>query len=167
MIEEHDHEYRSGIGTDIHRLAEGRKLMPGGVEVPYPAGLIGHSDGDVVLHAVIDALLGAANLGDIGQHFPPSDDRYKDADSGDLLSQVVDKLHRAGFGTIGNIDCTVMAERPKLASYIDSIGRNIARLLRVDQSRVSVKATTCEQLGFVGREEGLAASAVCLIVADE
>ncbi|MEW5796635.1 MAG: 2-C-methyl-D-erythritol 2,4-cyclodiphosphate synthase [Candidatus Zixiibacteriota bacterium] len=158
---------RIGHGYDVHRLVAGRRLMLGGVEVPFEKGLLGHSDADVLLHAIADALLGAAGLGDIGRHFPPTDERYKDADSTVLLSDVVAMVRRAGYKSVCNVDCVVMAERPKLASYIDSMRSRIAKILMTDPENVSVKATTCEGLGFIGREEGIAASAVCLISTDE
>lgn len=158
---------RVGYGFDVHRFAENRRLVLGGVEIPYHLGLLGHSDADVLFHAISDALLGAAVQGDIGSHFPPSDARYKDADSGELLVEVWKRVSEAGFSQIGNIDCVVMAQEPMLAKFIPRIRANIARLLEIEMDCVSVKATTCERLGFVGREEGMAASAVCLIAADE
>ncbi len=158
---------RVGYGFDVHRFAEGRRLVLGGVEIPFHLGLLGHSDADVLFHAISDALLGASVQGDIGSHFPPSDARYKDADSGELLIEVWKRVREAGFSQIGNIDCVVMAQEPMLAKFIPRIRANIARLLEIEMDCVSVKATTCERLGFVGREEGMAASAVCLIAADE
>lgn len=159
--------FRVGHGYDVHRLVAGRRLKLGGVEIPFEKGLLGHSDADVLLHAVADALLGAAALGDIGQHFPPTDIKYKDADSAVLLSQVAGMVRKAGYRTISNLDCIIMAERPKLAPYIDTMRKRIAEILTIDISVVSIKATTTEGLGFVGREEGIAASAVCLISSDE
>ena len=147
----------------MHRFDKGRKLILGGVHVPHEFGLDGHSDADVVLHAIMDALLGAAGLPDIGMHFPPSDVRFKDADSADLLRQVAEKISAAGFGSIVNIDCTIMAERPRLANHAPAMRDRIADVLRIDRSRINVKATTTERLGFVGREEGIAAEAVCLL----
>jgi len=158
---------RVGHGFDVHRFAENRRLVLGGIEIPYHLGLMGHSDADVLFHAISDALLGAAALGDIGQHFPPSDERYEGADSGELMVEVWQRVRDAGFSQIGNIDCVVMAQEPMLAKFIPRIRANIARLLEIDMACVSVKATTCERLGFVGREEGMAASAVCLLIADE
>jgi 2-C-methyl-D-erythritol 2,4-cyclodiphosphate synthase len=158
---------RVGHGFDVHRLAEGRRLMLGGVEIPFAKGLLGHSDADVLLHAVADALLGAAGLGDIGKHFPPADARYKNADSAVLLSQVAEMVRQAGYPHICNVDCIVMAERPALAPHIELMCLRIADVLKMEPAAVSVKATTCEGLGFVGREEGIAASAVCLIRSHE
>ena len=156
-------EIRIGQGFDVHRLVAGRKLILGGVEIEFERGLDGHSDADVVLHALMDALLGAAARGDIGQHFPPSDETYRDADSGDLLRKVRDIVAAAGFPVVINVDLTVMAERPKLAPWVTAIRSRIAELLEIDIERVSLKATTTERLGFTGREEGIAALAVCLI----
>lgn len=158
---------RVGHGFDIHRLTPGRKLMLGGVEIPFEKGLEGHSDADVLVHAIMDALLGAAGLGDIGQHFPPTDPAFKDADSLKLLEDVVAKVRAAGFSTIVNIDATVMAQRPRLAEHIPVMSERIAEVLAVETSCVNIKATTTEGLGLVGREEGLAAEAVCLIASDE
>ncbi len=158
---------RIGQGFDIHRLVAGRRLVLGGVEIPFEKGLLGHSDADVLLHAIADALLGTAALGDIGRHFPPSDPKFKDADSAELLAQVVRKLYAAGCDDICNVDCTVMAELPKLLPYIETMRNRIAEILKITPDRVSVKATTCEGLGFVGREEGIAASAVCLAIFHE
>lgn len=158
---------RVGQGFDVHRLAVGRRLVLGGVEIPFEKGLLGHSDADVLLHAIADALLGTAALGDIGRHFPPSDPQYKDADSVKLLAQVVAMVREAGCESIGNVDCVVMAERPKLLPYINAMRDRIADVLDIPAARVSVKATTCEGLGFVGREEGIAASAVCLAIFNE
>ena len=154
---------RIGHGFDVHRLTAGRKLVLGGVEIPFERGLLGHSDADVLLHAVADALLGAAALGDIGKHFPPSDPKYKDADSARLLAQVVDMVRQAGFAMINNVDCIVMAERPRLSEHIGAMRQSLAAILKISVDAVSIKATTCEGLGFVGREEGIAASAVCII----
>lgn len=154
---------RVGQGYDVHRLVGGRPLMLGGIRIPHEKGLDGHSDADVVLHALADALLGAAAQRDIGHHFPPSDPLYKDADSAELLEQVRDIVREAGFPEIVNVDITIMAERPKLAPHIDRMRERISRILEIDVDRVSVKATTTERLGFTGREEGIAALAVCLI----
>jgi len=158
---------RVGQGFDVHRFAEKRRLILGGVDIPFHLGLLGRSDADVLFHAISDALLGAAALGDIGQHFPPSDERYEGADSGELMVEIWRRVRDAGYSQIGNIDCVVMAQEPMLAKFIPRIRANIARLLEIDMECVSVKATTCERLGFIGREEGIAVSAVCLITADE
>ena len=153
---------RIGMGYDVHRLTEDRKLVLGGVEIPYEKGLLGHSDADVLLHAVMDALLGAAALGDIGKLFPDTDPAYKGADSIALLQEVGRVLARAGWAA-GNIDATLLAQRPKLAPYIDEMRGNIADACRVDIAQVSVKATTEEGLGFTGTGAGMAAHAVALI----
>ena len=153
---------RIGHGYDVHRLAEGRKLILGGVEIPYEKGLDGHSDADVLTHAVMDALLGAAALGDIGKRFPDTDDRYLGADSIELLRAVNVALAEHGW-RLGNLDATVIAQRPKLAPYIDAMRARIADALGADISAVSVKATTEERLGFTGDGSGIAAHAVCLI----
>jgi 2-C-methyl-D-erythritol 2,4-cyclodiphosphate synthase len=154
---------RVGIGYDIHRLVFGRPLILGGTEIPFERGLDGHSDADALLHAIMDALLGAAGLGDIGQHFPSGDPRYKNVSSLLLLGQVIALLHGLGFG-IGNVDATVVAERPRLAPYIPQMRRRIAETLGIPQERVGVKATTNEGLGPLGAGEGIAAWAVALIV---
>ena len=153
---------RIGQGYDVHRLVEGRKLILGGVEIPYEKGLLGHSDADVLTHALMDALLGACALGDIGHLFPDNDPAYAGADSLKLLDRVVDLLRGKGFA-VGNVDMTVVAQAPKLAPYISEMRQNLALRLRVDLDRVSVKATTEENLGFTGRGEGIAAQAVCLV----
>ncbi|MDO4316678.1 MAG: 2-C-methyl-D-erythritol 2,4-cyclodiphosphate synthase [Lachnospiraceae bacterium] len=153
---------RIGTGYDVHRLVEGRKLILGGVTVPYEKGLLGHSDADVLTHAVMDALLGAAALGDIGKHFPDTDAAYKDADSLALLARVRELLE-AELYYVENIDATVIAQRPKLAAYLPQMRENIARVLGLEPSQVSVKATTEEGLGFTGSGEGIAVQAVCLI----
>lgn len=153
---------RVGHGYDVHRLAEGRKLILGGVDIPWERGLLGHSDADVLTHAVMDALLGAAGLGDIGKHFPDTDPAYKGADSLKLLERVVVLMEERGFA-VGNVDATVLAQRPKLAPYIPKMRENLARVMGVDPSRVNVKATTEEGLGFTGSGEGMAAHAVALI----
>lgn len=150
---------RFGMGYDVHRLVEGRKLILGGVDVPYEKGLLGHSDADVLLHAVSDAILGAAALGDIGTHFPDTDEQFKGADSGKLLAEVV-RLVRAEGYTIGNVDATIVAQAPKLLPYIPRMRENIARLLGVAVGDVNVKATTEERLGFTGSGEGMSAYAV-------
>ena len=153
---------RIGHGYDVHRLVEGRKLILGGVEIPFEKGLDGHSDADVLVHAVMDALLGAAALGDIGKLFPDNDDAYLGADSVELLKKVRDVLKEHGWKP-GNLDATVIAQRPKLAPYIDTMRKRIADALETDAENVSVKATTEERLGFTGSGEGIAAHAVCLI----
>ena len=153
---------RIGHGYDVHRLCENRKLIIGGVEIPYEKGLLGHSDADVLLHAISDALLGAAALGDIGCIFPDNDEKYKDAASLVLLSQVVDLLKENGF-SVNNIDCTVIAQNPKMKPHIEKMRSNISSACKIDMSCVSVKATTEEGLGFSGSGEGIAAHAVCLI----
>lgn len=153
---------RIGHGYDVHRLVEGRRLILGGVEIPHEKGLLGHSDADVLLHAIADALLGAAALGDIGKLFPDNDPAFKDADSLLLLRKVGVHLYTAGFRIV-NIDSTVLAQAPKLAPHIRQMRANIARTLELDPSAVSVKATTEEGLGFTGERQGIAAHAVCLI----
>lgn len=153
---------RIGTGYDVHRLVEDRKLILGGVEIPYEKGLLGHSDADVLVHAVMDALLGAAALGDIGGHFPDSDPRYEGADSLALLREVCRILREAGFEP-GNVDATIVAQAPKLAPHIPSMRRNIAAAMGLDTSCVSVKATTEERLGFTGEGLGIAAQAAALI----
>ena len=153
---------RIGHGYDVHRLAEGRRLVLGGVEIPFARGLLGHSDADVLLHALMDALLGAAALGDIGRLFPDSDSAYEGADSRALLREVGRRLGEAGF-TLGNVDATLIAQRPKAAPYVEQMRRNIASDLNIPLDRVSVKATTEEGLGFTGTGEGIAAHAVALI----
>lgn len=153
---------RIGHGYDVHRLVEGRRLILGGVDIPYEKGLLGHSDADVLAHAISDALLGAAALGDIGALFPDNDPAFEGADSLVLMQKVVERIAGEGY-SIGNIDATVLAQRPKLRPYIDTMRRNIADACGVDISRVSVKATTEEGLGFTGSGEGIAAHAVCLL----
>lgn len=153
---------RIGHGYDVHRLVEGRKLILGGVEIPWEKGLDGHSDADVLTHAVMDALLGAAAMGDIGKLFPDTDDRFLGICSMELLTEVGSRLRAAGYA-VGNIDATVIAQRPKLAPYIDAMRKEIAERLKIDVSRVSVKATTEEHLGFTGSGDGIAAHAVCLL----
>jgi 2-C-methyl-D-erythritol 2,4-cyclodiphosphate synthase len=149
----------SGIGYDSHRLAEGRRLVLGGVEIPGGLGLEGHSDADVLTHAVIDALLGAAGLGDIGEHFPDTDERYRDADSLQLLASVVTSVIAAGLRIV-NVDCTIVMERPKLGPHREEIRKRLAQAIGLEEKRVNVKATTGEGIGFVGRGEGVAALAV-------
>ena len=153
---------RIGHGYDVHKLAEGRDLILGGVKIPYEKGLLGHSDADVLLHAVSDALLGAAGLGDIGRHFPDTDPRYKGADSLELLRVVGQKVRAAGY-RVSNVDVTMIAQRPKLKDYIDRMKENIASVLEIASERVNVKATTEEHLGFTGTGEGMSCHAVCLL----
>ncbi|HKV86629.1 MAG TPA: 2-C-methyl-D-erythritol 2,4-cyclodiphosphate synthase [Candidatus Dormibacteraeota bacterium] len=153
---------RVGIGYDVHPLRAGRDLVLGGVRIDHPTGLDGHSDADVLTHAVIDALFGAAGLGDIGRHFPASDPRYKDASSLDLLASTVEAVHRAGY-RVFNVDGTVIAEAPKLFTHLDEMKRNLARHLDLDPRHVNVKATSPEGLGSLGAEAGIAAQAVALI----
>ncbi len=154
---------RIGHGFDVHRLVIGRKCIIGGVEIAHEKGLDGHSDADVLLHAICDALLGAAALGDIGKHFPPSDDTYKNADSRVLLRHVVDLLKAKNYA-VNNIDATVICESPKLSRFIKLMCQNVANDCNVDITQVNVKATTTEKLGFTGRGEGIAAEAVCTII---
>ena len=153
---------RVGHGYDVHQLILGRALIVGGVKIDYERGLLGHSDADVLLHAISDALLGAAGLGDIGKYFPDSDARFKGIDSRELLRNVATKISAEGF-TVGNVDATIIAQAPKMAPYIAAMVKNIAADLGVDASHVNVKATTTEKLGFTGRGEGIAAEAVCLL----
>ena len=153
---------RIGHGYDVHRLVEGRKLILGGVEVPHTLGLLGHSDADVLTHAVMDALLGAAALGDIGRHFPDTDPAYAGADSLKLLDHVVELLEEKGY-QVGNVDATILAQKPKLAPYIEKMRDNLAARMKVEPEQVNVKATTEEKLGFTGAEEGIAAHAVALL----
>ena len=154
---------RIGHGYDVHRLAEQRKCIIGGVEIPYEKGLLGHSDADVLLHAIMDAILGAMALGDIGKHFPDNDIKYQDADSLMLTSEVASIMSKKGY-KIGNIDATVIAQAPKLSPYIIQMRENISRALNTDVENVSVKATTEEKLGFTGDGLGIAAHAVCILV---
>ena len=153
---------RIGHGYDVHKLVEGRDLILGGVKIEHTLGLLGHSDADVLLHAVSDALLGAAGLGDIGKHFPDTDPQYKGADSLKLLQIVAQRVQEAGY-RVSNIDVTMIAQRPKLRPHIEQMERNIASAVGVDVSRINVKATTEERLGFTGSEEGMACHAVCLL----
>lgn len=153
---------RIGHGYDVHRLVSGRKLILGGVTIPYELGLDGHSDADVLLHAISDSILGAMAMGDIGVLFPDNDDAFKDADSLELLKAVMAKAEENGY-TVNNIDSTILCQRPKLRSYIDDMRKNIAIACRCDISQISVKATTEEGLGFTGKGEGIAAHAVCLL----
>ena len=153
---------RIGMGYDVHKLVKDRKLILGGVEIPHELGLLGHSDADVLLHAVMDALLGAAGLGDIGSHFPDTDDQYKGISSMVLLERTGALLTEKGY-LIDNIDATIIAQRPKLRPYISQMEENIARVLQISPEQVNVKATTEEGLGFTGRQEGIAAQAICLL----
>lgn len=153
---------RIGHGFDVHAFAEGRRLIIGGVDIPYDRGLLGHSDADVLLHAICDALLGAAALGDIGKHFPDSDPRFKGIDSRKLLRHVAELLDGRGW-KVGNVDATVIAQAPRMAPHIAAMREHIAMDIGIAAEQVNVKATTTEKLGFTGREEGIAAEAVCLL----
>ncbi len=155
-------EYRIGNGYDVHRLVENRKLIIGGVDIPYHVGLLGHSDADVLIHAVMDSILGAAALGDIGKHFPDSDEAFKGISSMELLECVGRLIYDKGY-SIGNIDATVIAQAPKLAPFIEQMKINIAEMLKISHNKVNVKATTTEKLGFTGRGEGIAAESVCIL----
>jgi 2-C-methyl-D-erythritol 2,4-cyclodiphosphate synthase len=154
--------FRIGQGFDVHQLTEGRPLIMGGIEIPYDKGLLGHSDADVLLHVVADAALGAIGAGDIGKHFPDTDEEFKDADSAKLLIHVWQLVKEKGY-ELGNIDCTIIAQKPKMAPYIEQMRDRIAELLGSSADRVNVKATTTEKLGFTGRGEGIAAQASILI----
>jgi len=154
---------RIGLGYDVHKLTQNRPLIIGGCNIPYEKGLLGHSDADVLVHAIMDALLGAAALGDIGKHFPDTDNRYKDISSLHMLEVVGEKIEEAGF-TIGNIDSVIVAEKPKLADYIGQMSDNIAKALHISSRQVGIKATTEEGLGFTGRGEGIAAQSVVLLL---
>ena len=156
-------QFRVGTGYDVHKLVSERKLILCGVEVPYELGLLGHSDADVALHALSDALLGAAALGDIGKHFPDTDERFKGADSAKLLEHVVHLVEEKGW-QVNNVDVTVIAQKPKLASYILAMRSRVAQVLKIDEDCVNVKATTTEKLGFTGRGEGIAAEAIASLV---
>lgn len=153
---------RIGHGYDVHRLVSGRKLIVGGVTIPNDTGLLGHSDADVLLHAVSDAILGAATLGDIGKLFPDSDEQFKDADSLKLLEIVIERVHEKGY-KVGNIDCTIIAQAPKMSPYIEEMRKNIAMACKTNIDNINVKATTEEKLGFTGREEGISSHAVCIL----
>nr|WP_315257452.1 2-C-methyl-D-erythritol 2,4-cyclodiphosphate synthase [uncultured Duganella sp.] len=155
--------FRIGQGYDCHALVEGRKLIIGGVDIPHHVGLLGHSDADVLLHAITDSILGAAALGDIGKHFPDTDPEFKGADSRKLLKEAAKRVVATGY-SIGNIDCTIIAQRPKMAPHIPSMRANIAEDLGVDISQVNVKAKTNEKLGYLGREEGIAAESIALLI---
>ncbi len=154
--------FRTGFGYDVHRFAEGRQLWLGGINIDHPIGLLGHSDADVLIHALCDALLGAANLRDIGYHFPDNDGEYKDIDSKILLSKTMTLLRDKGF-EVGNADCTVCAEQPKLNPHIPAMQRQLAEVMQVEADSISIKATTSEKMGFVGRMEGMSAYASVLI----
>ncbi|WP_152395432.1 2-C-methyl-D-erythritol 2,4-cyclodiphosphate synthase [Paenibacillus guangzhouensis] len=154
---------RVGQGFDVHQLVEGRPCIIGGITIPYEKGLLGHSDADVLLHAISDAILGALGLGDIGKHFPDTDQQFKDADSVKLLEEIWVMAKEAGY-KLGNLDCTIIAQKPKMLPYIPEMQERIAQVLEADVSQINVKATTTEQLGFTGRGEGIAAqSVVCLL----
>jgi len=159
-------KYRTGIGFDVHAFADDRKLILGGVDIPYEKGLAGHSDADVLLHSITDALLGSLALGDLGKHFPDTDQKYKDADSKVLLKYSYNLIKEKGY-KIGNIDCVVSAQKPKLAPYIDDMRKVISSLVDTEIENVSVKATTTEKLGFVGREEGVTAFSTVLVFKSE
>ena len=154
---------RVGLGYDVHKLVEGRNLIIGGVDIPHEKGLLGHSDADVLIHAVMDSILGALALGDIGKHFPDTDGKYKGADSMKLLEFVYNLINEKGYG-IANIDCTIIAQSPKMAPHIQSMRENIAKALNTSIDNINVKATTEEGLGFTGAKEGLAAQSICLLV---
>lgn len=154
---------RVGLGYDVHKLVEGRKLIIGGVDVPHETGLLGHSDADVLVHAVMDSILGALALGDIGKHFPDTDEKYKGSDSIKLLEFVYNLIRGKGY-VIGNIDCTIIAQSPKMAPYIEKMRNNIAKALNTDINNINVKATTEEGLGFTGNKQGIAAQSICLLV---
>ena len=155
-------QIRVGTGYDVHKLVEGRKLILGGVEIPHSLGLLGHSDADVLLHAIMDALLGAAALGDIGKHFPDTDDHYKGTSSLKLLEHVAQLLQKHGY-EIGNIDATVIAQKPKLRPYIEEMEKNIAEVLGISGDQINVKATTEEGLGFTGEQQGISSQAICCL----
>ena len=154
--------FRTGFGFDVHSFAEGRKLIIGGVEIPFDKGLEGHSDADVLLHAICDAMLGALALGDIGIHFPNTDERWKDADSAVLLKHVNELINSKGY-ELGNLDCVLAMEKPKISPYVDEIRKCISVVISADSDQISIKATTTEKLGFIGRHEGIAATAIALL----
>ncbi len=156
-------DFRTGIGFDVHAFAENRKLIIGGVEIPNNKGLLGHSDADVLIHAICDALLGALALGDIGQHFPDNDEKLKDADSKMFLKNVYELVEQRGY-KLGNLDSVVAMQKPKLSPYISKMKMNIAEILKAEVDQISIKATTTEKLGFIGREEGVSAFATVLIL---
>ena len=153
---------RIGHGYDVHKLVEGRKLILGGIEVPHTLGLLGHSDADVLIHAIMDSILGAAALGDIGQHFPDNDDRYLGADSTELLRHVMELIREKGY-RIGNLDATIIAQKPKLMSYLPQMRKKLVEVMGISEDRLNLKATTEEHLGFTGRQEGISAHCVCLL----
>lgn len=155
--------FRVGLGYDVHAFAPGRALILGGVNIPYERGLLGHSDADVLIHALMDAMLGALALGDIGKHFPDTDERYRGISSVLLLKHVQELLSTEGY-TVGNLDSIIVAQKPKLAPYIPEMRTNLARALDIDEAQVSIKATTTERLGFEGREEGISAQALILLL---
>lgn len=155
-------DIRIGHGFDVHAFSQNRKLIICGVEIENDKGLLGHSDADVATHAVMDALLGAAGLGDIGKLFPDTDEKYKGADSLKLMEEVINRIEKEGY-SVGNIDVTIIAQKPKMSPHIEIMRKNLARVAKVDLSRINVKATTTEKLGFTGREEGIATEAVALI----
>lgn len=155
--------FRVGTGYDVHKLVEGRDLILGGVKIPHTTGLLGHSDADVLLHAIMDAILGAAALGDIGKHFPDTDPKYKGISSMALLEHVYGLVHEMGY-QIGNIDATIIAQKPKLRPYIEEMETNIARVLKIQPEQINVKATTEEGLGFTGSLEGISTQAICCLV---
>lgn len=153
---------RIGSGYDVHKLVEGRKLILGGVEIPHTLGLLGHSDADVLLHAIMDAMLGAAGLGDIGKHFPDTEEAYKGVSSMELLKRVNELISEKGY-VVGNVDATVIAQKPKLRPYIEQMEENVAQVLGISTDQINIKATTEEHLGFTGREEGISSQAVCIL----
>ena len=155
--------FRIGIGEDTHRLAAGRKLILGGVEIPFELGLLGHSDADALLHAIAESILGALALGDLGKHFPDTDERYKDMNSLWMLKQVYKIMDEKGYA-IGNLDAMIMIERPKMAPHIPQMRKNMAEALGIPESKINIKATTEEGLGFTGRGEGIASQAICLLI---
>ncbi|WP_019138261.1 2-C-methyl-D-erythritol 2,4-cyclodiphosphate synthase [Peptoniphilus timonensis] len=157
---------RIGIGYDVHKLVENRKLFIGGIEIPYEKGLLGHSDADVLIHAIMDSILGALALRDIGYHFPDNDNEFKDIDSKILLKRVFEIMKSKNY-KIGNIDCVIACQAPKLASYIDEMRKTISHILDTDIENISIKATTTEKLGFIGRGEGISSEAVCLLERDD
>jgi 2-C-methyl-D-erythritol 2,4-cyclodiphosphate synthase len=155
--------FRTGFGFDVHAFARDRKLIIGGIDIPYEKGLLGHSDADVLLHAICDAMLGALSLGDIGQHFPDTDIKYKDADSSDLLAEVYSLVKEKGF-SLGNLDAMIAMQKPKIAPYIPEMRKKISAILGCSEDQVSIKASTTEKLGFIGREEGVTAFASVLLM---
>lgn len=154
---------RIGIGYDVHKLVKNRKLIIGGVDIPFERGLLGHSDADVLIHAIMDSILGALALGDIGKHFPDTDDRYKDISSLILLERVYQIMTEAQY-TVGNIDSIIVAQRPKMAPYVEDMRRKVSNVLNIPVSNMNIKATTTEKLGFEGKEEGIAAHSICLLL---